>query len=119
VITFKAAADDVVPGFSASSDYGDHMIEGEIFGGTFFPAILTGVVVPCINIGPAKLDMMQALPHLYVLEKPEHAGKLDGKTDASNLAIVLGEHFDFALVKQTQGPFPGNNVYRLVSGIQN
>ena len=119
VITFKAAADNIIPSFSASVDDGDHMIESEIFRGTFFPAILTGVVVSCIDIGPAELHVMEAFPHLHILEEPEYARQFDGKADASNFAIVLGEYFDFALVKQTEGPFPGNDVYRLVSGVQN
>ena len=119
VITFKAAADDVVPRFSAFFSDRDHMIESEIFRRTFFPTILADVVVSCVDVRPAKLDVMEALPHPNVLEKPEHAGKLDCKADAADFAIVLGEHFDFALVKQAQGPFPGNDVYRLISGIQN
>jgi hypothetical protein len=90
VIAVKAAADYVVPGFSASFGSRDYMVEGEIFSRAFFPAILTGVVISGVNVGPAKFDMMEASPHLYVLEEPEHAGKLDGKTDASNLAVVLG-----------------------------
>jgi hypothetical protein len=119
VIAVDAAADDVIPGLSSSVNDGDDMIESEIFRGTLFPAVLTRMVVPGIDIGPAEFNVLEVLPHFYIPEEPEYAWEFNGKTDASNLAIIFGKNFDFTLVKQAQRPLPGNDVYRLVGGIQN
>ncbi len=98
MIAFETAGNDVFPGFSTAIYNGFDMVKCEILRGMLFPAILAGVVIACINIGPAEFDTLGALSDLYILQEAENAGQLDGKADASDLAIVFGQNFNLALV---------------------
>jgi len=114
MIAFKAAGDDVFPGFASSFYNGNYVVKGEIFGGALFPAILTGVVVSRIYVGSAKLNVLKLFSDLYIFQKPENAGHLDPKTDAPDLPVVFRQNFAFSLVEQGKRSFPGNDVYRFV-----
>jgi hypothetical protein len=90
MIAFETACDDVIPGFPASSGYRLDVVEREILRGIFFPAVLTGVVIPSINICPAKLDVLEPLSGLYIFQESEDTGQFDGKADAPDLTVIFG-----------------------------
>ena len=117
MVAFKAAGDYVFPGFCPSLDDGDNVVKGEVVGGTLSPAVLARMMIAGINIGAAELYMLDMLSDLYIFEKSEDTGHLDGEADASDLPIIFSQHFNFALIKQAKRPFPGDNVNRLVGCI--
>jgi hypothetical protein len=95
------------------------MVKCKVFSGTLFAAVLAGMVVPSIDVCPAEFGALKVLPDPYIFEKPEDAGQLDGKADASDFVIVFGQNLDLALAKQTKRPFPCDDVYRLIARVQN
>ncbi len=117
VVAVKAARDNVFPGFCPSLDNGYDMVESQVLGRALFPAILAGMMVPCIDVGPAELDMLEVLSDLYIFEETEDTGHLDGEADASDFAVVFSQDLYLALVKQGKRPFPANYVYGLISCI--
>jgi hypothetical protein len=117
VVAFKAAADDVIPGFSASLHDRNDMVKREVFGRTLLAAILTGIVIASVNIRSAKLDVLKMFPDLYVLQQAKNAGHLDGETDAANLSIVFGQNLNLALTQQIERTPPGHNVDRFISRV--
>jgi hypothetical protein len=110
VIAFETAGYNVVPGLPAVFYNRGHVIEGQIFRGALPAAILTSVVIPGIDVGPAEFYMLEVFPDFYVLQEPQNAGHLDRETDAVDFAIIFGQHLHFALVEKMQRFFPGDNV---------
>jgi hypothetical protein len=117
MVAFKAAGDDVIPGFAAPFHHGYDMIERQIFRGAFCPAVLAGIVIPCINVCSAEFDVLVLSPDLYILKEPKHAGHFYGETDTPDLAIIFRQDLDFALAQQIQGALPGDDVDRFIGGI--
>lgn len=117
MIALKTAGDDVFPGFCATFDNGNDVIERQVFSGTLFPAVLAGMVIAGVDVCPAELYVLIMLSDLYIFEKAEDTRHLDGKTDTADLAIILGQNFDFALVKQAKRSFPGDDAYWLIGRI--
>ena len=117
VVALETARDDIVPGFAAPSDDRNHVIKRQILTGTFFPAVLAGMMIAGVNIRPVEFHALKALMDFYIFQEPEDAGHFDGEADASDLAIVFGKNFDLALAEQTESSLPGNNVDWLVSSV--
>jgi hypothetical protein len=90
MVAIEAAGNDIIPGFSAAFYYWNDMVKREIFCRAFFAAVLACVSVSGVNIRPAEFYVVETLSYLYILEKSEDTGHLDGKTDASNLAVIFG-----------------------------
>jgi hypothetical protein len=117
MVAFKAAGDDVIPGFAAPFHHRHDMVEREIFGGAFFTAVLAGVVIPRINVCSAEFNVLVLSSDLYIFKEPKHTGHFDGEADAADFAIILCQDLDFALAQQIQGALPGDDVDRFISGI--
>jgi hypothetical protein len=117
MVALKTACNYIFPGFGAALYDGDNVVEREVFGGALFPAILTGVVIPGVDVRPTKLGALKMLPDFNVFEKPEDAGHLNGETDASDFAIIFCKNFNLALTKQTECTFPGYYVYGFITCI--
>lgn len=118
VIAFETAGDDIFPGLYPSFDIGYYVVESQVFRGTLPPAVLACMAIPGINVRSAELYVLKTLSDLYIFEKSEDTGHLDGETDASDLAIIFGQYFNFALIKQSKRALPGDNVYRFVGCVQ-
>ena len=118
VVAFEAAGDDVVPGLASPLDDRNDVVEREVLGRAAAAAVLARVVVARVNVGPAKLHMLEALPDPDVLQEAQHARQLDREADAPDLPVVLGYYFDLALVKQRQCALPGDDVDRFVARVK-
>ena len=117
VVAVEATCDNVIPSFSSSVDNWNDVIKSQIFGRAFLAAILACVIVTTVNIGSAKLDMLETFSDLYILQQPEDAGQLYREADASNLTVIFGQNLHFALIKQREGSFPGDDIDWLKSCI--
>jgi hypothetical protein len=117
VVARETAGHDVAPAFVSFPDDGNDMIEGEILRRALLPAILAGVVVPGVNIGPAELNVMETLPRFYIFEQSKHAGQFHSETDAADFFVIFRQNFNLALEKESQGALPRNNVDRFEGGV--
>jgi hypothetical protein len=98
MVALETAGDDILPGFSAAFDDGIDVIKGQILRVVFLAAVLAGIVIARVDIGSAEFDMLEMLSDLYILQEPEDTGHSYGKADAPDLAIILGQNFNFPLV---------------------
>jgi hypothetical protein len=98
MIAPETARNDILPRFAAPLYNGYNVVKSQVFGGTPFPAVLAGVVVAGVNVGPAEFRALKTLADFYIFEKPQHAGHFDGEAYASDLAIVFGQNLHLALV---------------------
>ena len=119
MIAFEATGHNIVPGFSAPFDDRDHVIERQVLRRAFSAAVLADVIIPGVDVRAAELDVLEALANLHVFQEPEHTGELDREADASDLPVVLGQNFHLALVQQSQGTLPGNDIDGFVAGVKN
>lgn len=105
MVALKAASHNVVPSLSAPFDNWKDVIKRQILGRTFFAAILAGVVISGVDIRPAEFYVLELLSDLYIFQQTEDTGHLDCEADAANFAVIFGQDFDFALIKQAKRPF--------------
>ena len=117
MIAVEATGYDILPGFRAPLDDGNYMVECKALSRALFPTILAGMMIPGVDIGSAEFRSLKTLSDLYIFEKAENAGQLNGKADAPDLSVIFGQNFDLALAKQGKRSFPGDDVYRLIAGI--
>src|SRR5207248_8062073 len=94
-----------------------NVVECQIFRGKFFPAILTHIVVPRIDIGARKLHSVEVLD-ANIFEETDDRRKLDGKCDGMDLLIVLFNYLNFSGEEQGECLFPGNNPEWFVRSVQ-
>lgn len=117
VITFKAAGDNVFPGFATSLHNRNDMVERKALRRAFLAAILAGMTIPRIDVCSAEFRALKALPDFDIFEKPENTRQLYREADASDFSIVFGQYFDFTLAKQADGALPRYDVYGFIAGI--
>jgi hypothetical protein len=97
IVAVQAARDDIVPRLAPTPDDRDDMIECKVFRGALGAAVLAGVQIPGIDVGPAEFDVLEALPHPDVSQESEHARHSDSKADAVDFAIIFSQHLHLAL----------------------
>ena len=95
------------------------MVEGEVFGAVPAAAILAGVVIPRVDVRPAELHVAESVPDLYIPEQAQDARHPDREADAAYLPVVFGDDLDLSLKEKSERLFPGDDVQRLVSCVQN
>src|ERR1051326_3060577 len=86
VVAAEARSDNIVPAFLSAKSHRDYMIKREIFGWEFLAAVLTRVVVSCVDICARKLYTVVIL-HADVFQKANDRGELDGESDRVHLLV--------------------------------
>ena len=119
MVALEAAGDYVTPGLASALHHGNDMVESQVLRGALGSAVLAGVQVAGVDIGPAEFDMLETLPHPDELQEPEHAGHPDTEADAVDLVVVFRQDFHLALEKQGDGALPRHDIDRLVAGVEN
>lgn len=119
MVALEAAGDNIIPGLASPFDDRDDMIKCQVFRGALCAAILASVQIPGVDIGPAELDVLEALSHPDVFQETEHARHLDREAYAADFTVVLGQYLHLALEEQGDGPLPGDDVEGLIAGIEN
>jgi hypothetical protein len=84
------------------------MIKRQVLGRKFFAAVLTGVIVPSVNIRPGELYFVLIL-HADIFQKPDDRRQFDGKRDGMNFAVVFLNDLDLARKEQSEGFLPGDD----------
>jgi len=110
VIARQTGGNDVLPrGITALNDR-RHMIEGKFLGRIFTSAVLAGILVPQIDIGPREPDFLISAFDLDEFEQAQDGGKFERNSDATDFPVVEVDHLDFALREQGDRPLPGNDL---------
>src|SRR5262249_31627453 len=99
VIASETCGDNIVPAFLSAKRHRYHVIEGQIFGRKFLAAVLTGVIIPRVDIRAGKLYAVMIL-HPDVLQEADDRGELDSESNRVNLLVVLFDHFHFSREEQ-------------------
>ena len=95
VIAAETGGDNVVPAFLSAKRHRYNVIESEIFGRKFLATVLTGVIIPRVDIRARKLYAIMIL-HPDVLQEADDRGELDSESNRVNLLVVLFDHFHFS-----------------------
>ena len=92
------------------------MVKSEFLAAESCVAILAGVLVACVNIGPRELND-PAFLDLHILQQSQDGGKLHRKSDTMNLLRILLNHLNLASEQQGDGSLPTDDFERLKRGI--
>jgi len=95
MIAAETCSDNIVPAFLSAKRHRYHVIESEVFGWEFLPAVLTRVVIPRVYIRARKLHTVMVLDP-DVFQQANDRWKLDGESDRVNLLVILFDHFHFS-----------------------
>ena len=76
VVAGKAGSDNIFPGSLPSLDLRSHMIERQVFGRIFYPAILTGIFISLINVGAGESTSLLARRTFTSLRRRRMEGSL-------------------------------------------
>lgn len=111
-IARTARRDDVLPSARPTLRARHHMIQRQLAGGKDFPAILTLVSVPEIDVGTTESDAMRApwrFPHVT-----DHGRDAPRDRRGRNGFVVGGECFHPFFVHKFHGHLPPNHPERAV-----
>jgi hypothetical protein len=88
------------------------VIECQVLRGELFAAILTGVVVSCVDVGTRELDLWaSACPH--ILQQTHDGRELEREGDRANLTVMRLDDFDLALRPEDHSSLPVHDIERL------
>src|SRR5207245_2620374 len=74
VIAPETSCNDIVPAFLSTESHRHHVVESEVFGRKFLPAVLARVVISRIDIRARKLDAVVIL-HPDVFQQTNDGGE--------------------------------------------
>lgn len=97
MVAFKTTGNDVFPSLAAALNDRMDVVECEILCSVAFPAVLACIMIPRVDIGPAKFHVSEMPADLYILQESEDTGHFYGKADASDFAVIFGQNLNFTL----------------------
>ena len=117
-IAADARGDNVLPVLAATLRYRHDVIERQLRHGKTIPAVLTLVVVACIDVGAREGDIVEVAPNRDVAEQPNDGWKLEAHGNGPDLTIVDRNHLDLTLTPQGDRLAPIYDIERLVGRVQ-
>src|SRR5512139_609060 len=112
VVAGKAGGHDILPRCLTTLHLWYHMVERQLFSGMPAAAVLTGVLVPLVDIGTGKPDFTACSFDLDQFEEAEDGWQPEGDGDTPHLAVVEVNDLHLALRKEGDRPLPGYDLER-------
>src|SRR5262245_11525097 len=91
-----AAGDDVLPILAATVRDRHHVVEGQFGRREHLAAILTGVMVARIDVGPGERHVVEPALDLDEPEQADHGRELERERDSSYFAVMNRDHLHFS-----------------------
>jgi len=113
-----AAADDVLPVFSAALGDRHHVIEGQLAGWKRVTAVLAAVIIAGIDIGAGKRHVVESPLDLDVSKQANDGRELEADGNCPNLSVVHRDNLDLALAPKGDRLLPVDNFEGLVGRVE-
>src|ERR1051325_342815 len=117
-IARHAAGDDVLPVFAAALRHRHDMVERQFRRRKRVVAVLAGVIVARVDVGPGERHVIEAAFYLDEAEEADDGGQLEAERNRPYLALVVRDHLHFSLAPERNRLLPVNDLQWLVRRVQ-
>jgi len=117
-IAADATCDNIFPILSAALGDRHDMIEGQLRGGEHLAAVLTRMVVPGVDVGARKWDVIDVALNLDVAQQANDRWQLETEGHGPHFAVVHRDDLDLPLAPERHRFLPVDDLQRLVRGVQ-
>jgi len=110
IVAGKTGSNNVLPVGLSALHLRYYMIERKVLCRVFDPAVLAGIFVALVDIGPRETDLSFRALDPDEFEQTEYGGKLEGDRHTPDVAVVEVDYLDLALGQQGDRPLPGDDL---------